>query len=793
MKNALTFGLSLALIICFSIVTFVIDLSQHDIKIDSKIENLLPESGLNDVENAAIKQLSDGAEQKIILLFVAEQNDKVSILNILSEASSHFKGSRHWKIADTSSIVNETDNYIENLARNKFHLIEQKHKKILENSTVEHAIQTNLNALLQPGGWQSPISFNSDPLNLFGNWVNSLNNAHNLSITQNGVIGTQKEQSFGLIILELNPLSHSLKQKEYAVEEVETFLSTSIESENIEAYKSGVIFHTNEAAKRAKTEISTISIGTIAGIIIFFVLVFKSLKPLIVSIMTILVSLLSAFSITHSVFGYVHIISLVFGASLIGVSIDYSIHFFSSLYFKSSKNDTRIKTSEGTRQRIFPAITLALITTSVSYLCLTQSGLSVLAQVALFSASGLITSWLIVNTIYVLLDGERKPVMSPIFLIANLPFTLWKDLPSKTRFVWAIAVTILIVTSVYSITFSNDIRALHKPSKQIVNSMLQVSNYVTTPEQNTFLVVSGNSSESVLINEENISDELALLKNTGKIENYTKLSDHVPSAHRQNDNYRFVRDELAYLETAKPTLQNIGISQEAIFSHFNEFESADGSHLSFDKWLKIAPTELKKLWLGEIDGQYYSIIQLTRIHDQQALVELANTKENLRFVSRINDISNALRHYTQRALLFLFATYLFAVTILCAHYRSYIGFVLVIPPLSATSFILCLLNVFSIELTLFHVFGLYLVLGLGIDYSLFLHETYNCKQGQHYDTQTAVLLSVVTSCLSFGLMTLSSTPMIQAFGFTILVGSTINFLTSPIVVNKLKESCEGKH
>ena len=64
--------------------------------------------------------------------------------------------------------------------------------------------------------------------------------------------------------------------------------------------------------------------------------------------------------------------------------------------------------------------------------------------------------------------------------------------------------------------------------------------------------------------------------------------------------------------------------------------------------------------------------------------------------------------------------------------------------------------------------ALFLVLGFGMDYTIFSREL-----RAHADvTLQAILLSALTSLLSFGLLSLSSIPVVASFGITLLVGNT---------------------
>jgi predicted exporter len=72
--------------------------------------------------------------------------------------------------------------------------------------------------------------------------------------------------------------------------------------------------------------------------------------------------------------------------------------------------------------------------------------------------------------------------------------------------------------------------------------------------------------------------------------------------------------------------------------------------------------------------------------------------------------------------------------------------------------------------------ALLLVLGIGVDYALFFRET----GSENPATLLAIALSSLTTLLAFGLLSLSATTAVHAFGLTILVGILVAFLLSPM-------------
>jgi predicted exporter len=71
-------------------------------------------------------------------------------------------------------------------------------------------------------------------------------------------------------------------------------------------------------------------------------------------------------------------------------------------------------------------------------------------------------------------------------------------------------------------------------------------------------------------------------------------------------------------------------------------------------------------------------------------------------------------------------------------------------------------------LSIFHLLGLLMVAGLGIDYAVFLQE----KEGEGV---RAVALCAATSIAVFALLATASVPILSQIGWTVAVGSLLSF------------------
>ena len=97
------------------------------------------------------------------------------------------------------------------------------------------------------------------------------------------------------------------------------------------------------------------------------------------------------------------------------------------------------------------------------------------------------------------------------------------------------------------------------------------------------------------------------------------------------------------------------------------------------------------------------------------------------------------------------------------------------PTVVASMVVVGVLTAFGAPWQLFNVLALMLLLGVGIDYGIFLQE--------HEDDPHAWLAVVIgagSTWLSFGLLGLSATPALKAFGLTLMLGLPLVLVLAPL-------------
>ena len=77
-------------------------------------------------------------------------------------------------------------------------------------------------------------------------------------------------------------------------------------------------------------------------------------------------------------------------------------------------------------------------------------------------------------------------------------------------------------------------------------------------------------------------------------------------------------------------------------------------------------------------------------------------------------------------------------------------------------------------LTIIHLVALLLVMGLGLDYALFVSRKET--EVEQKATRHAVVACALTTTMTFGILAGSSIPMLKFIGLTIAIGSVASFI-----------------
>ncbi len=763
------------LLLCLGVGIGVAVIAQQGLHFETDLRALLPRDDSGALSEQAGEALFETGGDRLLLLLASPQ--KATTEAAADWLLARIRQQRLVQL-ETSAAAQNADAILDLYRQHRFSLLSPRQRESLQRGEAQRLATEAWRGLYQPDSWGRWLTPAEDPLNLFPGWMLALHPLpKGVELAGDYLLlksPTQPDQSFALIVASSEQTAFDLEAQQQLVAGLDRLGGELLARyPEVQLLRSGIVFHAAAAASQARREITLIGGGSALGIVLLYLLCFASLRPLLLSLASVLFGSLVALCLTHFVFGDLHLLTLVFGAGLIGVAVDYSLHFFTRLYGEPATSPRE------SLRRVFPGILLAMVTSVIGYASLAQAPLPGLRQIATFSVAGLLGAWLFVVAVSPRLSAPRQRRF-PRWLVslARSPWRLWHYLGPAKGLPLAVCLGVLaLLVCQQQLQSAEDVRALYRPDVTLQQQEQRIQALFPGFAANQFLLLRAENPERLLQLDEQLQVELDELRLNQAIGGWQSVGRSLPSVARQQQDYELLSRTVYGDEgVAWPLLQKAGFEGAAITQLQQAFAAYPENWLLPENWVRAADEQQRMLWLAPGEGAA-SMVTLNGITRVEPLQALARDWPGVEFVDRVGELSELLQNQRDRAGQLLLLAYGAVMLVLILRYRSPVAALLVVVPLLASLLTLATLALAAVPISIFHVFALFLVLGLGMDYSIF---SYEAQPGQ-LDYQLAILLSALTSGLSFGLLALSTTPMVQAFGITVLLGGAGNLLLVPLV------------
>lgn len=540
-----------------------------------------------------------------------------------------------------------------------------------------------------------------------------------------------------------------------------------------EILTTGVVRHAAAATNRARGEVTLIGSGSLIGIAVLMLWAFGGIRPLLLSVMAIAGGVLLAVIVTASVFGSIHVLTLVFGASLVGVSIDYCLHFFVERWHTPQPRSAL--------RRILPAVTLGLTTSVLAYGGMGLAPFPGLRQIALFAATGLIGAWL--GVVFLLPGWAGRPPRSGAALelarrwLAHGPSRLAGG--HERAWLWGMTVlcVLLALVAVTQLSPADNIRILYDPPPDLLHEDMQVTQLLGTSQAGRSILVRGGSRDDVLQTEAAMVH--AIEKPATPVAEVQAVTGGYPPPAEQRRYYRQLANTL-YADNGPVAklLAEAGFKPASVQVKLQDFADARGRILTFQNWLDSpVSTGVRDLWLGRIGNEWASVIRVRQVNDASALDRIVAAERNAEMIDRVAEISKLLGHFRYQATWLLGGAYVLAALLLWWPFGVRGVWAILMPPMLASVLVAVVFAATGWPFSLFNLLAMILLLGLGADYGIFLRMA----RGDQAPAMLAVGLSAVTTLLAFGLLALSATPALHGFGLTLAIGLTMTVVLASVL------------
>ncbi|MDR1280615.1 MAG: MMPL family transporter [Opitutaceae bacterium] len=528
----------------------------------------------------------------------------------------------------------------------------------------------------------------------------------------------------------------------------------------------GALFYSDYASRQAEREISILGAIATSGIILASWLLFRSLRPIILTVLSTAIGLAAGLAGVLLLFGSIHVITLVLATSIIGASEDYAVH-----YLVERMRHGHEESPAGSLRRLIRVLLLAVLTSAAAYLVLFAAPfpgfhqLATCAVLSLVCALGTVVCW------FPLIAG-KIPSHNKNALLDRIIHTwlrLWQT-RRAIRIGLPAAFAIAGFAGFLVVRTDDDIASLQNFPPTFAQNEKHIATLTGQEADTAWFVVRGTTPEQTLQRLEALAPHLRRARADGHIRSARILPQSLPSIARQ----RAASETLA---AAAPVIieriRQAGI--DAPDPALPPFSPLTPGH-----WLQTPASEgWRLLWFPGIAlGVHAALVPVSGIKPDSGFdpQDLTRLVPGVTWQNRRAEVSHTFSTFRIQLGRLLTGSLAIIALVFMIRFGPRHGIRCLLPLLIASAASLAPLAILGQPFNLFGMFALILVVGIGIDYTLFFSNP-EC------DPHTA-MLSVFTAMLStfigFGALALSSTPAISSFGLVLATGIAVAFLLAPL-------------
>ncbi|MBQ3641330.1 MMPL family transporter [bacterium] len=693
------------LLILFFIILLILSIIPRGNVETNLVRTILPQSVISSTD---IVPLANKASSVLRIIFESddEENLENAKNNFIQYTDKDYFTVNNSDISEVfEKYMSAPENFLSSEIRQK--LIQKKYDEVYKDA---------IERLYNPAEIQL-TTFDKDPYLILNEFIIS----NKRDINTENIIDGKYYDYITLKIKSNEGLSPELSNKK--VKEI-VDLQHKLSDSSVKIYLSGSPIHSYYTSKQSVKDINIICFLSVLLILGLTYRYFKNIKLIFPIAMSIIIGLLTGFAATKLWFENFQVMTMVFSATLIGIGIDYSYHYF----FSDKIDKTFVKN-----------LTFSLLTTIIPFILLYFTGIELLQQVSVFTVFGLLAIYLVVIIFY--RDfGKYTPVRT-----IN---------PNKKLYISLMA--ILFISAIFGyfiLNFNDSLSSLYSPDKKLIKAeklynILSGSNDIKTQ----MVTVRGNNINEILETEERISDKL----DKENIKSFS-LSRLFPSEKRQEENFMLVK---ALYKNNLNKYSSI-LSQKQI------------SYL-LNKEFNVVPFD-----------ENFPLCEFLLNNNTSVMMVFSDKKLNLEeeyaaIVDIQTEIGNYLKAYRILLLKIMPVVIIVLFILLSVIYGIKRSVRIIIPPVSGILLavgITCLING---EINLFEIIACYLVLGFTMDYSIF-----RTNKGER--TEDAILISSVTTMFSFLLLSLCGFKLLSSIAMILFFGILISYLSGYLLFNRKEE------
>ena len=592
-----------------------------------------------------------------------------------------------------------------------------------------------------------------------------------------------------ILLLETRAGGSDLDAQEQALARIRTAFGQAVATSrvsggNVSLLLSGTGVFAVASRATIHDEVVRLSIASTTLIVLLLLAVYRSVVALALGLVPVVSGALAAVAAVSLADGFVHGLTLGFGTTLIGEAIDYSIYLFIQ---SGERND------ESWVRRFWPTIRLGVLTSICGFATLLLSGFPGLAQLGLYSITGLAVAALVTRFVLPRLLPARFRVRD----LTPLGRTLAAAVERAAALRWLLAVIALASLAALLLhrapLWNRELSALSPVSAADQALDQQLRSDLGAPDARYLVVASGDSLDAALAASERAAQALDPIVERGVLGGFEAPSRFLPSRATQQARQAALppRPELeARLRAATAGLP-LAAARLAPF--------LDDAERIRTRQPLVRPDLVGTSLAHAIDalvvpqGQRWTAMLPLRPPEGSATIDAAAVRAALSsarvdgalFIDIKDEADRLYGGYLGEAMRLSAAGFVAIVVLLALALRQPARVARVLAPLVLA--VLAVAGTFAAAgqpMILLHLVGMLLIVAIGSNYALFFDRGAGtgasgssaanaANDGARPRLLASLLTANLTTVAGFGLLAFSSVPVLAALGTTVGPGAIL--------------------
>ena len=547
-------------------------------------------------------------------------------------------------------------------------------------------------------------------------------------------------------------------------------------------------------AARAKIERAAIRLSIVSGILVVGLLfaVYRSFTALALGLAPVASGAVIGIAAVALGFGAVHGITLGFGITLIGESVDYSIYFF----VQSQRLRQDAAAAQSWQRAWWPTIRLGMLTSVCGFASLLPSGFPGLAQLGLYSISGLVAAALVTRFVLPALlprgfaIHDVAPLGSRVAALLRPARQLNRMLVAALALLLAAAALAVLIRQ-QSTMWNRELAALSPISMADQDFDAKLRGDLGAADVRELVIVSGPTLETALELAERAAQPLSALVDAKVIGGFDSPANYLPSTATQKSRRASLPDAGQLRASLRRATSGLELSDAVLQPFLTDVENTrqgtllgardlQGTSLSTgfdalilhqkDRWNAILPLHAAAGTQAIDTARVNSALQAAGLSAARAL-DLKQESDGL------------YAGYLSEAIHMSLAGVLAIIVLLSIALRSPSRLARIMAPLLLAVLIVAAGLVLSgVQLTILHLVGMLLIVAVGSNYALFFDRQAGVHEpGSEPLMLASLVIANASTVIAFGLLSFSHIPVLVALGATVAPGAFLALLFAAVL------------